>query len=431
MRLDLLLSLKPLAHMRQIGRQKQPHEFVRHPRRRVERAKGPDRPRAVARFLLKFPRCARLRRLAGLQGSRGQLPQVFPDRDAEVADQDDLARAPPALRPKQRQHHHRPGVADHLALDHGAPFKALRHHLEIKALAPVDHPPLADAVHRYDLRRVTTHAQSQTVEAPRGQESAPRHIVRLVDLYKAFGRQQVLRGVSCGFPEGRTTVVLGPSGAGKSVILKHIVGLIRPDSGEIWFKDQRVDLLPKRELEEVRKQIGYLFQHSALFDSMTVEENLAFPLREHTEMSGEERRNLVAEALGIVGLDGFQPKMPAELSGGQKKRVGLARAIILKPALMLYDEPTTGLDPVRADGINELILKLRRDMGVSGIVVTHDLASARKVADWLVMLYEGKIIAEGTFKEIAASTQPEVRRFFGGLMDPRADSIDAGEWAPR
>lgn len=248
-------------------------------------------------------------------------------------------------------------------------------------------------------------------------------IVRFENVQKAFGRQQVLKGVNFAFEAGKTTVVLGPSGVGKSVILKHIVGLIHPDKGEVWFRDKRVDLLNKHELDRVRQQIGFLFQMAALFDSMTVEENVAFPLIEHTEFTEQERAERVARALSVVGLDGLQQKMPAELSGGQKKRVALARAVMLNPILMLYDEPTTGLDPVRADGINELILQLRREMGVSGIVVTHDLASARKVSDHVVMIYGGVIIAQGTFAQIARSEDERVRHFLAGVYDPREDYV--------
>lgn len=278
----------------------------------------------------------------------------------------------------------------------------------------------------------STEARTESVSAPAASPDGDRPIaapaatgpiVRLVNVHKSFGRQAVLQGINAAFQTGRTTVVLGPSGVGKSVILKHIVGLIRPERGEVWFRDERIDRLRRQDLDAARTQIGYLFQMSALFDSMTVEENVAFPLLEHTGLQRAQRTERVAQALRTVGLDGVQPKMPAELSGGQKKRVALARAIILQPALILYDEPTTGLDPVRADGINELILQLRRDLGVSGIVVTHDLASARKVGDHIIMLHDGRVIAEGTFTEIARSENEHVRHFLAGTYDPREDSI--------
>lgn len=239
-------------------------------------------------------------------------------------------------------------------------------------------------------------------------------IVRMVDVWKSFGPQQVLKGLNLDILSGQTTVVLGPSGSGKSVILKHMVALLRADRGEIWFRDQRVDLLPESQLGPVRRQIGFLFQQSALFDSMSVRDNLEFPLIEHTGLSPDERRARVAEALRMVDLAGVEPKFPSHLSGGQQKRVALARAIILKPALMLYDEPTTGLDPVRSDGISELILKLRRELGVSGVVVTHDLACARKVGDRIVMLGDGRVIFAGTMQQLESAPDPRVRNFVAG-----------------
>lgn len=246
-------------------------------------------------------------------------------------------------------------------------------------------------------------------------------LVRFDRVSKSFGAQAVLRDLTLEIEAGATTVVLGPSGAGKSVLLKHIVGLLRPDSGEVHFAGRRVDNLSERRLREARRHIGFLFQMSALFDSMTVEENIAFPLAEHTSLTREERRERVARALATVGLEGVQPKLPAELSGGQRKRAALARAIILEPALMLYDEPTTGLDPIRSDGINELIVKLRDDLGITGIVVTHDLVSARRVADRVVMLHDGRIAADGTFEALERSREEYVRRFLQGRYDPGLD----------
>lgn len=244
--------------------------------------------------------------------------------------------------------------------------------------------------------------------------STPEPIVRLVGLWKSFGSLAVLQGLDLDIPVGLTTVILGPSGSGKSVILKHIVGLIRPDRGDIWFRDQCVTRLREHELGPIRQQIGFLFQQSALFDSMTVRENLEFPLIEHTRMSSAQRRERITEALAMVDLEGVQSKHPAQLSGGQQKRVALARAIILKPSLILYDEPTTGLDPVRADGISELILKLRRELGVSSVVVTHDLVCARKVGDRVVMLGDGVIIFAGTMRQMEFATDERVLAFVKG-----------------
>lgn len=256
-------------------------------------------------------------------------------------------------------------------------------------------------------------------------------LVELRDLHKAFGAQHVLRGVSIRFPAGKTTVVLGPSGSGKSVILKHIAGLMRPDAGEVVFKGKRTNGLGERDLVPVRKQMGFLFQLSALFDSMTVGENLEFPMLEHTTLGEAERKQRVAEALAMVDMAGVEWKYPAQLSGGQQKRVALARAMILRPALMLYDEPTTGLDPIRSDGISELILRLRDYTGVTGIVVTHDLACMRKVADRVVMLFQGRIIFDGTVNEIYSSHDEHVQHFIAGIAEPEVEDAGAEPGKPR
>ncbi len=257
-------------------------------------------------------------------------------------------------------------------------------------------------------------------------ESNPGAIVRLKGVRKSFGDLHVLRGLDLEIEEGKTTVVLGPSGAGKSVILKHIAGLLRPDDGEVWFRDTRVDTCDERALVPVRRDIGYLFQQSALFDSMTVLENLQFPLLEHTNQGPRKRRLRALDALATVDLHGVEDKRPAQLSGGQQKRVALARAIILGPSLILYDEPTTGLDPVRADGINELILKLRATTGVSGIVVTHDLTCMHKVADRVVMLHDGEICFDGTTAEVLSTQDAMVRRFIEAGADPARPAAAAG-----
>lgn len=246
-------------------------------------------------------------------------------------------------------------------------------------------------------------------------------VVRLVDVQKSFEHLHVLKGVSIDFEEGRTTVVLGPSGCGKSVMLKHTIGLLKPDAGEVWFRDQRVDAIRESRLGPIRRQFGFLFQQNALFDSVSVQRNVAFPLLEHTRFSPADRLRRVHEVLEMVGLAEVMHKMPAELSGGQQKRVALARAIVLQPTVILYDEPTTGLDPIRADVINELILKLRNDLSVTSIVVTHDLTSAFKIADELVMLYDGQVIMRGTPDEFRAAEVPLVKWFLEG----RAGSVDA------
>src|ERR1051325_10374161 len=232
--------------------------------------------------------------------------------------------------------------------------------------------------------------------APPKREEA---IISLRGLHKSFGSQVVFDGLDLDIYPAQTTVVLGPSGSGKSVMLKHIMGLLRPDAGEIFFDGKRIDQLGEQDLEPIRLQVGLLFQSGALFDSMTVEENIQFPLIEHTKMTREQRHEAAMEALRTVDLENVDYKLPAQLSGGQRKRVALARAVVLRPRVVLYDEPTTGLDPIRADGINELIIKLRDSMGATNIVVTHDLASAQKVADRVVMLLGGKIAADGTYRD--------------------------------
>ncbi len=253
-------------------------------------------------------------------------------------------------------------------------------------------------------------------------------LIRLARVRHSFGRLQVLKGLSLEFPAGRVTVVLGPSGCGKSVMLKHLVGLLRPDRGSVWFDGMRIDRLRESQLVPVRRQFGFLFQQGALFDSMTVGENVAFPLAEHTNHGYRERRRRALHMLAMVGLADTIDKMPADLSGGQRKRVALARAIVLSPRVILYDEPTTGLDPIRADVINELILKLQEEMKVTSVVVTHDLASAFKIADRMVMLYDGRIVMEGAPEEFKQSPNPIVQRFLRG--EATADELAAIRGSP-
>ena len=243
-------------------------------------------------------------------------------------------------------------------------------------------------------------------------------IIRMIDVRKAFGPVVVLDGINFEAPRGKTTVVIGPSGCGKSVLLKHVVGLMKPDSGEVWFRHHRVSDLPEYALVRVRRRMGFLFQGGALFDSMTVQENICFPLAEHNVETPAGRIERSRRVLDLVGLDGLQDRYPEELSGGQKKRVALARAIALEPELILYDEPTTGLDPVRADLINELILKLQHTLGTTAIVVTHDMASARKVGDRIVMLHEGSLIVDATPQELDGVSDVVVQRFVQGRASP-------------
>ena len=242
-------------------------------------------------------------------------------------------------------------------------------------------------------------------------------LIRIRDLHKRFGSLVVLDGVSLDVEAGKTLVILGASGSGKSVMLKHIVGLLRPDKGEVWFEKDRIDELDGPKLMEVRVKMGFLFQQGALFDSLTNLQNVSFPLAEHTTLSPEEIKEKASRMLRMVGLPDAGPKMPSQVSGGQRKRVALARAIAMEPKAILYDEPTTGLDPIRSDVISELILKLQAELGVTSIVVTHDMANAFKVADRIVMLHKGKLIFDGTADEIRASTDDRVARFVRGEAD--------------
>lgn len=254
--------------------------------------------------------------------------------------------------------------------------------------------------------------KSKQSATPTGENGSP--IVELRNVSKRFGSLCVLREVSMKFRKGQTTVIIGVSGAGKSVILKHIVSLLKPDKGEVYCHGERIDTMSDRELVGLRTKFGYLFQMGALFDSFTVAQNVAFPITEHTRRSSADIAKTVAEKLHMVGLDGLQEKKPAQLSGGQRKRVGLARAIALDPEIILYDEPTTGLDPIRSDIINELIIKLQRELNVTSIVVTHDMASVRKVGDRVVMLHEGEFIFDGTPHEMETSSDPTVKQFVEG-----------------
>lgn len=249
-------------------------------------------------------------------------------------------------------------------------------------------------------------------------EARKAPIIELRNVAKRFGALVVLDNLSLSIEEGKTTVVIGESGTGKSVLLKHIVGLLRPDSGEVFFQNNRIDNLDEEGLVPFRRRMGFLFQLSALFDSMTVGENVAFPVLQHSAKSAVKIDEIVAETLRKVGLEGFQNRRPGELSGGQKKRVALARAIALNPEVVLYDEPTTGLDPVRADVINELILKMGRELKATSIVVTHDMISAYKVAHRIVMLDKGRIIADGPPDYFRKTDDPKVRRFVDGCASP-------------
>jgi phospholipid/cholesterol/gamma-HCH transport system ATP-binding protein len=244
-------------------------------------------------------------------------------------------------------------------------------------------------------------------------------IIVIKNLTRQFGKKVVLDNISLTIEKGRTTVVIGPSGCGKTVLIKHFIGLLRPTSGEVYFKDQRIDNLSDSELNRIRTHFGFLFQGGALFDSLTVAGNIMFPIKQHHKITDwQEVQDVVKTKLTMVGLDGYQNYYPANLSGGQRKRVALARAIAMNPEVILYDEPTTGLDPIRADVINELILKLQRELGETTVVVTHDMKSAYKIADRIVMLHNGKIIADGDPDHIRNHPHPVVQQFITGQISP-------------
>ncbi len=238
--------------------------------------------------------------------------------------------------------------------------------------------------------------------------------IELIDLYKAFGAKKVLNGFTLSVEDGSTTALVGFSGAGKSVALKHIVGLLAPDAGTVRVDDQDVPSLSREELYELRRQVGYVFQFAALFDSMTIAENLSMGLIKHGGMSQEEIRTRISESLELVELEGFEERMPAELSGGQRKRAGLARAIAFRPKYLLYDEPTSGLDPVTTTVIDRLIRKMKDELRVTSLVITHDMSSAYRVSDRIAMLYDGQVLQTGTPDEIRNSENPIVRGFVEG-----------------
>jgi phospholipid/cholesterol/gamma-HCH transport system ATP-binding protein len=254
----------------------------------------------------------------------------------------------------------------------------------------------------------------RTGSSPNGGLWVPETEIAVRELTKSFGSQVVLEDITCDIPKGKITLMLGPSGTGKSVFLKHIMGLLKPDHGEIWIDGKNLPELPHRELYAIRRKFGVLFQDGALFGSMNIYDNVAFPLREHTRKSERDIREIVTEKLGMVGLTGAEGKLPGEISGGMKKRAGLARALVLDPEIVLFDEPDSGLDPVRTAFLNELILDLNRKLGPTMVVVTHDIATARRVADFIGMLYLRNLIYFGSKQECFDTDVPAVRQFLSG-----------------
>ena len=241
--------------------------------------------------------------------------------------------------------------------------------------------------------------------------------LRVVNLYKSFVEKHVLKGCNLEVREGESMVVIGGSGSGKTVLIKCIIGLIQPDEGKIYVDGLEITSLNERELNDVRKKFGMLFQGGALFDSLRIWENVGFGLRHHTQLNDGEIKRIASEKLRLVGLKDIEDVMPAELSGGMKKRVSLARAIAMEPEILLYDEPTTGIDPIMADAINELIIQMREKLNVTSIAITHDMKSAYKIADRIAMLYQGKIIEVGTPEEIKNSRNPIVQQFIQGKSE--------------
>lgn len=239
-------------------------------------------------------------------------------------------------------------------------------------------------------------------------------MIEVNNLHMKFGEKEILKDVSLKINEGEKFVILGPSGCGKSVLLKNIIGLLIPQKGKILIDGVDIINLNKKKMEEIRKKCGFLFQHSALFDSMNIEENLEFPLLQHSKLSSEEIKKKIDEKLEIVGLKGVNKKKPSELSGGMQKRAALARSIILEPKYIFYDEPTTGLDPIMSRVIDELIIDLNKRLGITSIVVTHDMKSVFKVADRMALLYDGKIVVEGTKEEIKNIDNPYLNQFIEG-----------------
>lgn len=239
-------------------------------------------------------------------------------------------------------------------------------------------------------------------------------MIEVKKLLKRFGERTVLDGISINIPEGKITVVMGGSGCGKSTLLKNLIGLLKPDGGEIWIEGKNVTTLTDKEFDEMRKKFGMLFQGAALFNSLSAGENVALPLREHTDLSEEIVRIIVKIKLELVGLTGFEDFYPHQLSGGMKKRVALARAIALDPKIVFYDEPGAGLDPITASMIDQLILDLSRKLQITSVVVTHEMKSAFRIADQIIILHRGKVVAEGEPGTIRESAIPYVRQFVRG-----------------
>jgi len=236
-------------------------------------------------------------------------------------------------------------------------------------------------------------------------------LIKVDNIFKSFNNKEVLKGVSLEIPDKKITVILGGSGSGKSVLIKHIMGLMTPDKGSIYVDGEDITKLNSKEMVRIRKKFGLLFQYSALFDSMSVRENIAFPLKEHTKLKDKEIDKIIAEKLGLVGLSGIEKMNPSDLSGGMRKRVALARAIVLEPSIIVYDEPTSGLDPLMASTVDELIVETQKKLDITTIVISHDIPAAFRIADNIVIVFEGEIVANGKPEDVKKSTNEYVQKF--------------------
>ncbi len=427
--LDPFIFLQPLGDLGEIGRDEGVHQFIGHTGGGQERSNRPNPARGITGFFFKLAAGGVGWRLGGLHRSGGEFPQFAFEGEALVADHHDSLVA--ARRVEEGEDDDSAGVANDLTADDPAVGAGEGDLFEVELDSLVDKRAFAISVHRVNDRAMSIPDSSPQDAAPPppptdvapdmrpgGARASDEPMIRLHNLHKRFGRQIVLAGISLDFAPGGTTVVLGPSGSGKSVLLKHVVGLLRPDRGEVFFHGHRIDQFSERDLGPIRRRVGFLFQLSALFDSMTVRENLEFPLEEHTKLSPDERLERVRESLKLVDLEGVEQKFPSQLSGGQQRRVALARAVMLRPEVVLYDEPTTGLDPVRANGIADVILKFQRELGVTSIVVTHDLVLMRKVANRVVILRDGRVLAAGSPEQVQDSQDPHVQNFLAGRYEP-------------
>lgn len=249
-------------------------------------------------------------------------------------------------------------------------------------------------------------------------------MIEIIDLHKSFGKNHVLQGVNLKVDRGESMVVMGGSGSGKTILIKHIIRLLRPDSGKVIVNERDMAELNEKELYKMRKRFGMLFQSAALFDSLSVWENVGFALLRERQMKESDVKKIAIEELKVVGLTGVEDLMPSELSGGMKKRVGLARAIIHNPEILLYDEPTTGLDPILANTIGDLILELKKRLSVTSVTITHDIQAAYKIADRIAMLFKGRIIETGRPDEIKNTTNPVVRQFISGGLAASGEDLE-------